>query len=232
MINHWASRPICQTRDLYPDTQNHTAVEITGNSHCPLTVNQYAVLLTILSSITPGKGVMYKNLQLTRMSELLYTTEGGLLSLHWNPIVVLQTGSVEAHYVWDGTCTTEIGEKVRIFVWHIPPLDHLLMPGSAPSPGQYVWYIQAGQVPKAANLYFPKASWACSVFHQYNYLATVFVPSILPKDMTAPIEALTEFTQQDLSDNQQNLSLLNTGMSLMGKAVLQNRMALDIITSS
>lgn len=44
-------------------------------------------------------------------------------------------------------------------------------------------------------------------------------------------EALTKFNQEDLNDSQQSQSLINTEMSLMRKAVLQNRMALDIITA-
>lgn len=45
----------------------------------------------------------------------------------------------------------------------------------------------------------------------------------------AHTEALTKFTQQTLTDSQQSLSLMNTEMSLMEKAVLQNRIALGII---
>lgn len=36
---------------------------------------------------------------------------------------------------------------------------------------------------------------------------------------------------QALTDSQKNLSLLNTEMTLMRKAILQNRMALNIITA-
>ena len=46
------------------------------------------------------------------------------------------------------------------------------------------------------------------------------------------IEALTKFTQQVLNDSWQNLSLLNTQISLGRKSVLQNRMTLDFITAS
>lgn len=55
-------------------------------------------------------------------------------------------------------------------------------------------------------------------------------PSIGLEDIVAYIEAFTKFTQQALDDSWQNLSLLNTEMSLMRKAVFQNCMALDIIT--
>ena len=48
----------------------------------------------------------------------------------------------------------------------------------------------------------------------------------------AHIEALSKFTQQDLNESHQSLSLLNTEMSLVKKAILQNRTALDITTTS
>ena len=57
------------------------------------------------------------------------------------------------------------------------------------------------------------------------------VPSVGLEDVAAHTEALTKFTQQVLNDSQQSLSLLNTKMSLMRKAGLQNRMALDIVTA-
>ena len=46
------------------------------------------------------------------------------------------------------------------------------------------------------------------------------------------MEALTKFTQEALNDSQAGIALLNTEMSLMRRAVLQNRMALDILTAS
>lgn len=73
---------------------------------------------------------------------------------------------------------------------------------------------------------------ARSVFHQYHHLAVTFVPFVGLKDIIAHIETHTKFTQQGLNDNRQSLSLLNTGMSLMRKALLQKRMSLDIITAS
>lgn len=45
-------------------------------------------------------------------------------------------------------------------------------------------------------------------------------------------DTFIKFTQQGLKEGQQNLSLLNTEMFLMRKAVLQNKIALDVITSS
>lgn len=59
-----------------------------------------------------------------------------------------------------------------------------------------------------------------------------FVPSIGLKDIIAHIESLTKFTQQAFNDSQQSLSLLNTEMCLVRKAILQKRMALDVIAAS
>lgn len=58
-----------------------------------------------------------------------------------------------------------------------------------------------------------------------------FVPSFGQENIMAQIEVLPELTQWALNDSQQSLSLLNTEMSLMRKAVLHNRMTLAIITA-
>lgn len=84
----------------------------------------------------------------------------------------------------------------------------------------------------AANPLFLKASLTCSVFRWYYHLAAIFVSSIGLEDIMEHIETFTKFTQQALKEGQQNLSLLNTEMFLMRKAVLQNRIALDVITAS
>lgn len=55
--------------------------------------------------------------------------------------------------------------------------------------------------------------------------------SIVLEDIIAHIETPTKFTQETLNDNWQRLSLFNPAMCLMRKAVLQNSMALDIITA-
>ena len=75
------------------------------------------------------------------------------------------------------------------------------------------------------------ARWARSVFRCYDHLAAIFVPSVGLEDITAHIEALAKLTQKALSGNPQSSSLLSTEMSLMRKAVLQNRMNLDIISA-
>lgn len=58
-----------------------------------LTVEQRALLLRTPSPITPGKGVIYWNLQwddsLGWVSYSICLGEGELLSLHWHPVVLL-----------------------------------------------------------------------------------------------------------------------------------------------
>lgn len=151
--------------DPCPDTQYHKGVEITGNSHCPNphhkltcyaaenTKPHHAWKRSYVSEFTMGHPI--------RMGELLGTSEGVGLGTTQSPL--------ESHCpatswtCWNTLCPEwnihhEIGVKAGVLVWHIPPSDHLLMPESAASPNQYVWYIKSGQVPKAANLHLLKAS--------------------------------------------------------------------------
>ena len=65
-----------------------------------------------------------------------------------------------------------------------------------------------------------------------DHLAAIFVPSIGLEDVISHVETLTKFTQKPLNDSNQAISLLNSEVSVMRKAVLQNRMALDIFTAS
>lgn len=46
-----------------------------------------------------------------------------------------------------------------------PTPVHLIMPDSAASLCQHIWYIHAGQISKAASLLFLKAKWEHSVFY-------------------------------------------------------------------
>lgn len=43
-------------------------------------------------------------------------SEGDLLNLHWDPIVLLEVTSTKIHSNWNGTHTIERGEKVGILV--------------------------------------------------------------------------------------------------------------------
>ena len=60
---------------------------------------------------------------------------------------------------------------------------------------------------KPANLPHLKTQWASSVFHWYDYLATVFVPSLGTTDVMLRVDALTNFTQQALQDSQKVLKV-------------------------
>ena len=83
-----------------------------------------------------------------------------------------------------------------------------------------------------ANLPFLKARWSRAVFHWYDYLAAVFVPFIGTVDIMSHVDALTNFTQQALLDTKKAIEALNEEPKQMRKAVLQNCMALDIITAA
>ena len=47
------------------------------------------------------------------------------------------------------------------------------------------------------------------MFHWYDYLAAVFVPSLGTTDVMLQVDALTNFTQQALQDSQKAISALN-----------------------
>ena len=85
---------------------------------------------------------------------------------------------------------------------------------------------------KPANLPHLKIRWARSVFHWYDYLAAVFVPSLGTTDVMLRVDALTNFTQQALQDSQKAISALNAEQAQIRKVVLQNRLALDILTAA
>ncbi|KAJ1072570.1 hypothetical protein K5549_011796 [Capra hircus] len=85
---------------------------------------------------------------------------------------------------------------------------------------------------KPANLPHLKIRWARSVFHWYDYLAAVFVPSLGTTDAMLRVDALTNFTQQALQDSQKAISALNAEQAQIRKVILQNRLALDILTAA
>lgn len=160
------------------------------------------------------------------VSYLVPLGEGELLNLHWDPIVLLQTGPIEMLCTWNGTLTIKRGEKVRVLAMHLLPPVHILTPDSVAALA-IIWYARPGQVPEAANLPLLKAGWAL-LFPTGAIIWPLSFPRL--EDVITHIEDLTEFTQQDLNDSQQSPSLLNTEMSLR-KAVLRNKMALDIVTA-
>ena len=85
---------------------------------------------------------------------------------------------------------------------------------------------------KPANLPLLKTRWARSVFHWYDYLVAVFVPSLGTADVMLREDALTNFTQQALQDSQKAISALNAEKAQIRKVILQNRLALDILTAA
>lgn len=80
-----------------------------------LTPTDVLMLLRMPSPITPEKGVMHQHLQKDVSprwgSYFTPLGEGELLGLHGAPTVLLEAGSVETSYTWNGTRTPETGRK-------------------------------------------------------------------------------------------------------------------------
>ena len=85
---------------------------------------------------------------------------------------------------------------------------------------------------KPANLPHLKPPWVRSVFHWYDYLAAVFVPSLGTTDIMLRVDALTNFTQQALQDSQKAISAFKAEQAQIRKVVLQNRLDLDTLTAA
>ena len=66
------------------------------------------------------------------------------------------------------------------------------------------------------------------MFQWYAYIAALFVPSIGTTDIMIKVEALTNFTKRALLDRTKAIQALNEEQIQMRKAVIHNRMALDI----
>ena len=60
----------------------------------------------------------------------------------------------------------------------------------------------------------------------------MFVLSLGNTDIMLQVDALTSFTQQVLQDSQKAISTLNAEKAQIKKVVLQNRLALDILTAA
>ena len=82
------------------------------------------------------------------------------------------------------------------------------------------------------NLPYLRARWTKSVFQWYEYIAALFVPSIGTTDIMITVEALTNFTKQALLESAKAIQALNEEQIQMRKAVIQNRMALDMLTAA
>ena len=70
------------------------------------------------------------------------------------------------------------------------------------------------------------------MFQWYEYIASLFVPSIGTTDIMIKVEALTNFTKQALLDRTKAIQALNEKQIQMRKVVIHNRMALDILTAA
>ena len=70
------------------------------------------------------------------------------------------------------------------------------------------------------------------MFQWYEYVAAFFVPSIGTTDIMIKVEALTNFTKQALLDRTKAIQALKEEQIQMRKAVIHNRMALDILTAA
>ena len=66
------------------------------------------------------------------------------------------------------------------------------------------------------------------MFQWYEYIASLFVPSIGTTDIMIKVEALTNFTKQALLDRPKAIQALNEEQIQLRKAVIHNRMALDV----
>ena len=82
------------------------------------------------------------------------------------------------------------------------------------------------------NLPYLHASWTRSVFQWYEYIAALFLPSVGTTDIMIKVEALSNFTKQALLDGPNAMQALNEEQIQMRKAVIQNRMALDVLTAA
>ena len=88
--------------------------------------------------------------------------------------------------------------------------------------------LQQGPV----NLPYLHARWTRSVFQWYEYIAALFIPSIGTTDIMIKVEALTNFTKQALLDSAKTIQALNEEQIQIRKVVIQNRMALDMLTAA
>ena len=70
------------------------------------------------------------------------------------------------------------------------------------------------------------------MFQWYEYIAALFIPSIRITDSMIKVETLTNFTKQAFLDSAKTTQALNEEQIQMRKVVIQNRMALDMLTAA
>ena len=70
------------------------------------------------------------------------------------------------------------------------------------------------------------------MFQWYEYIAALFVPSTGTTNIMIKVEALTNFTKQALLDSDKAIQALNEEQIQIRKVVIQNRMALAMLTAA
>ena len=70
------------------------------------------------------------------------------------------------------------------------------------------------------------------MFQWYEYIAALFIPFIGKTDIMIKVEAWTNFTKQALLNGAKAIQALNEEQIQMRKVVIQNRMALDMLTAA
>nr|XP_015107953.1 endogenous retrovirus group PABLB member 1 Env polyprotein-like [Vicugna pacos] len=135
-------------------------------------------------------------------------------------------------FKWPGSDWTNPGTKwiCGTNVWPWLPCGWIgrCTLGFVIAPGRIVKSVQG--IP--ANMPNLHACWTRAAFKWYDYLAAIFIPSLGNVDVMTKVNALTNFTQKALVGVKHAVEELNSEQKLMRKAVLQNRMALDIITAA
>lgn len=91
------------------------------------------------------------------------------------------------------------------------------------------WVLPGQRVKKSCQPSSSQGHMDTFCFHWYNYLATVFLPSIGLEVIITHIEALTKFSQQVLNGSWQNLSFLDTESNEKSNHLKQD--GLDFITA-
>ena len=85
---------------------------------------------------------------------------------------------------------------------------------------------------KPANVWHLGTHWQGLFFHWYDYLAAALIPSLRTTNGMLWVDALTNFTQQALQDSQKSYFSPLCQTNTNRKVVLQNRLALDILTAT
>lgn len=107
------------------------------------------------------------------------------------------------------------------------PLDRL---GQCTLGFPWVQRLWTKTITKPVNYTHLASRWTRSVFHWYDHQATISVLSLDIEDTTCHTEASTNSIRREVNDSFQSISLTNTEMVYMRKDVLQNYMALDVLT--